>query len=253
MNRKLQFNGTQLKMYAIFAMLIDHIGAVLLSTAVAPLIRNIGYTQGFLKADILGKLLIVLYYGCRAIGRTSFPIFCFLIAEGVKHTKNRLKYFLRLLVFAFISEVPFDLAFFKRVFYFNKQNVFFTLAGGVLLICVIEWVFSKLKGKKLRFLAIAISAAFAFLLLFGIRMLHTDYSYKGVLLVLMLYLFREYKSFAVLSGAMLLNNKKALLSFIPLYFYNGERGRCPKLLQYGFYAFYPVHLALLYLIRIVVY
>lgn len=253
MSKKLQLNGTQLKTYAIFAMLLDHIGLVLLGGVVAPLIRGVGYTQGFLNADLIGKLIVVLYYGFRMIGRTAFPIFCFLISEGLKHTKNRFKYLLRLFVFALISEVPFDLAICGRNFYMGKQNVFFTLFGGALLICVIEWLFLKLKGKRGKALAIILSVGFTALMILGIKMLHTDYSYRGVLLVLMLYLFRHQKSFGVLSCAFLLGDKRALLSFIPLYFYNGERGRCPKLLQYGFYAFYPMHLTLLYLIYIVIY
>lgn len=251
MNKKIQLNGTQLKSYAIFAMLLDHIGLIFLGAATAALTRGIGYTQGFLSADLIGKLTIVLYYGFRTIGRTAFPIFCFLIAEGVKHTKNRFKYLLRLFLFALISEIPFDLAIYKRLLFFGKQNVFFTLLGGALLICVIEWLFSKLSGTKI--LAVILSVGFTVFMIFCINKLHTDYSYRGVLLVLMLYLFREHKNLGVLSGAFLLGDKRALLSFIPLHFYNGERGRCPKLLQYGFYAFYPLHLALLYLIYIAVF
>ena len=251
MRKYLNFNGTQLKSFAIFAMLLDHIALVLLGVLTMPLIKGVGYTQGFLNADLTGKLIIALYYGFRSIGRMAFPIFCFLIAEGVKHTKNRFKYLLRLFVFALLSEIPFDLAIYHKWFYLGKQNVFFTLLGGALLICIIEWLYSRFNRNKI--LPFVLSVVAAFVLLFCINSLRTDYSYKGALLVLMLYLFGEYKAFGVLSGALLLSTKRALLSFIPLYFYNGERGRCSKLLQYGFYAFYPAHLTLLYLIRVLIY
>ena len=37
----------------------------------------------------------------------------------------------------------------------------------------------------------------------------------------------------------------AVLALIPILLYNGRRGRQTKVMQYGFYIFYPAHLLLL--------
>lgn len=73
------------------------------------------------------------YYPMMILGRISFPIFCFFIAQGLVLTSNAKKYLLRLLLFALVSEIPFDLAFYGRI---NPlaQNVFFTLFLGAGLI-----------------------------------------------------------------------------------------------------------------------
>ena len=73
-----------LKLVACVTMLMDHIGAVLLPQ----------------------------YLFLRYIGRIAFPIYCFLLAEGVHYTNNPKKYCLRLGVGTMLSEIPFDLALF---------------------------------------------------------------------------------------------------------------------------------------------
>ena len=105
----MRLNSYQLKCIAIITMLIDHIGAVLFP-------EN-----------------LVLRY----IGRISFPIFCFLLAEGFYHTKNVKKYMMRLAVFAVLSEIPYDLAFRNTYIEFTRQNVFFTLLIGVVMMYAI--------------------------------------------------------------------------------------------------------------------
>ena len=71
-----------LKIIAIITMFIDHIGYIFSN----------------------GKISYFNY-----IGRLAFPIFAFQISEGYLHTKNLKKYFLRLFLFALISQIPFML------------------------------------------------------------------------------------------------------------------------------------------------
>lgn len=104
--------GSTLKIIAIVTMLIDHTAAVL-----------------------LGNNMIM-----RMIGRIAFPIFIFLLVEGAIHTRNKIKYALRLSLFALISEIPFDLAFSNEPFFFGYQNVFFTLAIGMFMIIAFDLV-----------------------------------------------------------------------------------------------------------------
>ena len=81
--------------------------------------------------------------------------------------------------------------------------------------------------------------------------LRTDYSYGGVILIVLMYLFQKYRipglfiSWAWLSWY---NNLElyAAPAFFLLACYNGKRGRQHK---YFFYFFYPVHLLILWLVR----
>lgn len=247
---KLKLNGMQMKVIAVLAMLTDHIGAVFLSDYVSPFWMG-SYRVSFMAAGIVGKFTVGAYYCCRAVGRLAFPLFCFLLVEGFVHTKNRTKYLLRMLVFAFISEVPFDLAFYQQPFYYDKQNVFFTLFAGLLALCFIEWLTDREKVKQV--IATLISVSVIILLLFVVNEVNTDYSVKGVLLIICLYLFKKHGVMQAVSGALLLNDKKALLAFIPIYLYNGERGNCGRLMKYGFYIFYPLHLLILGLLKMIIY
>lgn len=86
----------------------------------------------------------------RLIGRISFPIYAYMIAQGCKYTKNIDKYILRLGIFAIISEIPYDLTFYNylgnqfTVNYFDDTNVFYTLLLGASCITIYE----KLKTKQ---------------------------------------------------------------------------------------------------------
>ena len=105
-----------LKILAILAMLLDHIAAVFLSSTTMP------------------------YVLMRGFGRIAFPIFCFLVVEGYYHTRDVKKYMIRLAGFALVSEIPFDICFYQKPFYWQHQNVFFTLALGLITIYAIDEV-----------------------------------------------------------------------------------------------------------------
>ena len=83
----------------------------------------------------------------------------------------------------------------------------------------------------------------------GADILHTDYSGMGVLAIAVMYLLRGHRVSAMLAGCVVLvflslTELPAFFAVIPIALYNGRRGLKMK---YFFYAFYPVHLTLLYL------
>lgn len=126
--------GSTLKIIAMITMLIDHIGATIVLQLVQ---RNSDNFDAFGNVRMTG--MVILYYVLRGIGRLAFPIFIFLLLEGFQYTHNRFLYIGRLLLFAIISEIPFDLAvnlstnsiLKGHVLEFTSQNVLI----GVLAIC----------------------------------------------------------------------------------------------------------------------
>ena len=122
-------SGTALKYIACITMLIDHIGASCIEAGILlPALAAGAASCGGIPASTLLAADRVLRY----IGRLAFPIFCFLAVEGFLHTHDVKKYVRRLLRFGLLSEVPFDLAFFRTPFAPQHQNVYWTLALGVL-------------------------------------------------------------------------------------------------------------------------
>lgn len=239
-NRK-QFgiSGSTLKMIAIITMLIDHTAAVLLDRIIV--------------ADGMGNgVLYTINMVMRLIGRLGFPLFCFLLIEGFLHTKNKMKYALRLGAFCFVSEIPFDLAFSGKVFYWDYQNVFFTLLIGFLVLCVMSLIEEKIKfnGTKDKIIKSLLSVLTILLGMFVAFLLKTDYSAVGVFTIVVMYVFRNKKLMEALTGCIVLTlmSLVEITSFfvlLPIKFYNGTKGWNMK---YFFYFFYPVHLLILYLI-----
>lgn len=242
-------SGSTLKIIAIITMLIDHIGASLLEPAIIHSAQEAGITT-WSYPQLFGACpnLMIPYAIFRLAGRISFPIFCFLLIEGFLHTRNLGKYMIRLAVFAFISEIPFDLAFSGKIVYASYQNVFFTLLLGLLTITMLEYIAKHFSNQNLfctlcNIVSLAAGMALA-------ELLKTDYGAMGVLTITAMYLFRKNRVLEMLSGCIILTlmNFIEVTSFIgilPVKLYNGKRGLN---LKYFFYAFYPVHLFLLYLI-----
>ncbi len=212
------------KWIAIVAMLMDHVGSVFITAS----------------PD---------YFIFRGIGRLAFPIFVFFIAEGCFKTRNIKKFLLRLFIFALISEFPFDFAFFGTGVYLYHQNIFFTLFLGALSIYTFTQFQEKDKPYK------SLSMMMPFLIAVVAEFLYTDYGGVGVLMIFYLYYFREnfrYQALVLVFGNIVLALSSSpiqllgILTIIPLYYYNGQRG---KNFKYLFYAFYPVHLLVLGVIR----
>lgn len=240
-------SGSTLKIIAVVTMLIDHIGAAILARMM--MVNGLG---GIDQSDTTAVMqwysnnttLFQVYQVMRSIGRIAFPIFCFLLVEGFEHTHDRKKYALRLGLFALISEIPFDLAFSSEVLEFQYQNVFFTLFIGMLTM----WVYRMVEEKKewndiLRMLLYVVIVAAG---MGAAELMKTDYAALGVLSIMVLYICRKNKTLQLAAGCIsFMWESVAVLGFVPIAFYNGERGLKNR---YIFYIFYPVHLLVLYVI-----
>lgn len=202
------------------------------------------------------------YLNC--IGRFAFPIFAFQITEGYIHTHNLKKYFGKLFIFAIISQIPFML--FKSIFSQDFSfNIMFTLLFGLCFIVI----YNKTNQILGLFCGILL-AIFA-------EKLHFDYGWYGITIIMIFYIFKNYKVlmacsfifitilkyllpianlgvFGVLNILCSLNLYSMFclftcLSIIFILFYNNKKGRN---LKYFLYIFYPVHLLLLYLLHCII-
>lgn len=187
------------------------------------------------------------------IGRISFPLFAFFIGEGYLHTKDIKKYYLRLFIFAIISQVPFML-FRTLVGEWKMLNVIFTLLLGLTAILIYD------KGKE-KLISLIFVGGIAYL---G-KILKVDYGWYGVLAVFIIYILKNHKvllpmgygilliTYYYTRGINLLSLENimyfisTLISIFLIISYNGKKGKSVK---YFFYAFYPLHMLLVYFIGI---
>lgn len=221
-------SGSWLKVLAMLTMVIDH-------SAIAILRYDSGFAMPLIA---IGGKGISGYFLMRCIGRLAFPLFAFLLVEGFIHTHNRWKYGRNLLLFALISEIPFDLMW-HGYFFASGQNVFFTLFLGFLALCAI----CHSQGYKL-FLQLAALIATGIII-------HSDYGNCGVSFIILLYALRKYPVLQAAAGCCMLPMRWiAGLAFIPINLYNGKRGFIQgPFAKYAFYFFYPLHLFIIYLMR----
>lgn len=231
-------SGNGLKIIAIVTMLIDHIGAIVIENGILK-IRGVTDFNVFFQSKYM-----TFWWGVdmilRMIGRIAFPIFCFLLVEGFLHTRNPKKYAGRLLLFCFISEIPFDLSLWGTWFYAGYQNVYFTLFIGLLTLMGMK-KYQDSAWKQGVVVLVGCIGAF---------LLKTDYSAFGVLLIVLLYWLRNQVRMQTIFGCILVGWEiTAPLAFIPIRMYNGKRGKWN--LKYLFYAFYPAHIFVLWVIRVI--
>ena len=220
--------GFQVKCAALFFMVFDHVGRAMQGGA--------------------------LSFAFRLAGRVSFPIFAFFIAEGMKKTSDRRKYLTRLGLFAFLSEMPYDLFMHGQFFYWEDQNIFFTLLIGA---CAC-WAYMAVSngvsvlsfGEDSVMLGRFVGFMSGFFVCLAAELFMADYGFIGCLAVLVCFVFNDrlFQVIALSTVMFLLYGTDAwFLGVLPalglLYIYNGERGRAMKWL---FYFAYPLHLFVLY-------
>ncbi len=226
MNKLKCLSGAALKYIALLTMIIDHTDKTVL------------FQYTVMDHPPAAAIWLSNVFG--VLGRIAFPIFAFLLVEGFYHTRNKAKYLRNMLVFAVISEIPFNMYTGGEFFVTWHQNIFFTLAIGLCVIWGIEIL--KEKTDKWMFLAVGVVLAGCLVATLG----QTDYSYQGILVISLFYLFRDnmFKSF--IAFLPLVKTPWAILGSVITNLYNGERGKQFKWFNYWVY---PVHLLILGLIR----
>ena len=226
--------------------------------------------------DHLGKSILLEYKFLTYIGRLSFPIFAFLIVEGFYHTKNLKKYITRILMFAIITEIPFNLLVNNTIIYPNHQNVLWTFLLSILCMNILE----KTKNKEIDFKIAFYPIFIMTFVLLGI-FLKTDYNGLGVLTVLLFYFFRIkqndtklkkiitrilqlislYIISCYLNSTILfsINNfniytqNLSIISLLLIWLYNEKQGLYNNYIKYLYYLFYPIHIIILFLLKVLLY
>ena len=221
---KIRTNGFILKVIAIITMVIDH----------------------FTAAFELSMPENIYHIG-RNIGRTSFPLFAYMIAVGYIHTKNKKNYLLRLVGVGLISEVLFDYLLFDKFFVMSYNNIFFTLALGLLALIISGYLREKVKNI---FLGGMLEFVVVFLIGFIAEIFHTDYGFYGVFLIYTFYIYLRSKSKITLLLPMLfgmIQTPYVLPAYLLIYLDDGTHGR--HLSKYITYLFYPAHILVAILLR----
>ncbi len=226
-----------LKLIACVFMFIDHIGYGIIHNYM------IAHSMDLLPEEY--SMLNNIYKAFQGVGRMAFPIFCFFIVEGFLRTRNVTKYAIRLAVFGLISEIPFDIGLFGKVFYWEHQNVIITFFIAIVMLSTVKWLESNIFGLSRGVVVFAMLCA---AITFGdiAFLLNTDYSWKCILAAFILYMTRDTGTFRLIAGAASMCWEKfAPISFVLLYFYDPSIK--PKY-KYAFYLFYPLNFIVIYLI-----
>ena len=159
-------SGSTLKIIATIAMVANHVGIIILG-AITELIWFPMRINGEITPEKYEQINCFIRLTLYNMGNLAFPLFCLLVSEGYRYTHNREKYIFRMLLFAIISELPFDIGFFSALstaaktfpFYWNHQNVFFTYFLS--LVCLYSLDKLKFVYRVVRF---SVSVAFSVLI-----------------------------------------------------------------------------------------
>lgn len=193
----------------------------------------------------------------RCIGRLSFPIYCFLIVQGYLHTHDIRAYGRRLLLFAFLSEIPFDLLIFGRTASPMEQNVLFSLLLGLTALhCADSMKDRPMHASAVILLlcmcAMAANVSFGWLsvaLCLGMRYADRSRLRLALYTAGSLLLYTLSLLLSGVTASWVLVSLCALFALIPLLLYNGRRGAHHPMLTFLFYAAYPLHIIILLIVR----
>lgn len=226
--------------------------------------------MGLMLCDHLWATLFPAEEWLTCMGRAAFPIFAFMLVEGYTHTHDLRRYMLRILCWAVLAEIPFNLMYGGSIFYPFHQNVLWTFFLSLSLIVLIEKCRSRFKPVFAATLSAGLAAA-GFVLGYVTM---ADYYGAGVLTVLTFYFFRGqgwknrllqllclyilnvellggyFYAFRLLGRDVeLVQQGFALLALLPIWLYQGRQGIRNKAFQYVCCVFYPAHMLLLFAVR----
>ena len=194
----------------------------------------------------------------RIIGRLAFPIFAYMIAEGCKYTKNRLKYFLQVAVLGVICSAVY------LIFLHSwHQNILITFTLSIALIFAVDYFLQKKNFLSCLIMVITVLAVIFISVIvpevIKFKDFNVDSSYIGLLIpVIIYYVPKKWLKLVALALALTLLTVKyqiwyqfySLISVLLLALYNGTRGKAN--LKYLFYLFYPIHLVVIYGIQMLI-
>lgn len=188
--------------------------------------------------DHVGLVFFPGFIWLRIIGRLALPIFAYGAAQGYQYTSNFRSYFWRLIIFGLAAQLPFML-----LFEVNKLNILFTLAIGLLLL----WATQK------KYYLVA-AAVVGFIIIVPI-----EYGIYGVLMVLGFYFLRKSRALSFLAQAGLTLTYFIVTKLWPQLFailgvgvvlYLPLKNKKISLHKNIFYWFYPIHLCVLLMIKL---
>lgn len=204
--------------------------------------------------DHMGLMLFPHCEWMRIIGRIAFPIFAFMIAEGCEHTRNRRKYLLQIAILGVGMQIVYLIA--TASLY---QSVFISFTLAIILIYLIDMAKSSQQIKYRIYVAIA-ALTVIFLCLGLPRILYRtdyeiDYGIIGILIPIACYFVKDRKlkllafslCLVALSATYGGNQWYCLLTIPLIGLYNYQRGKIK--LKYLFYFYYPIHLLVIYAIK----
>lgn len=232
------FNAFSIKLFMAILMVLDHLP----------------YIPGLIPQN----LAMLFHVITRCVG----VWFAYMAVEGFIHTRNKIKYNARLVLWAFIM-------FIGNFIFSIHNNIFLTLAIGVLILNIM--FYQKSSNKIVNFLRIILGLIIAFLsfliaegALVMIPFMLITYTLKNKPLwrnlsyvAFSLFLFSTsivmYDTLAMTINMLALNSDFMFITVLPfIYLYNGKRGLNNNFSKYFFYVFYPTHLWIIGLVAIIV-
>ncbi len=204
--------------------------------------------------DHIGMILFPYNITLRIIGRISFPIFAYFVAEGCKYTSSKVKYISLMAAVECVCLTG---------YYIAMGEIYFSIMMTFIISTVIIMVYDLVKKAFTKGTLPALTASLgAVMFLYGIngicRELDIMYGFLGCMLPLMVYM-REDKLSGLFLFSVVLWLQSRTSSYIQIYaltavpllaLYDGKKMRSNKFEKYFYYIYYPLHLAFLYCLEI---